>query len=439
MQPTYQPARAWFMAAMLFGLVAINFMDKVVLGLVAAPLMTELHLSPAQYGLLAGSFFFLFALTGIAGGFMANRLATRWLLLAMAFLWAVLQLPIAFSASLATLTVCRVLLGASEGPAQPVAIHACYKWFPNERRNLPVSVFQQGGVFGMVVAGVLIPVINASWGWRSNFVLLGVLGFAWALLWLCVGREGPLDAQRVAAAPQTQKQARFEEGSTEAAMTQRVPYRTLLADRTIMCTIALHFAAFLSLALVLTWLPAYLNLGLGYSSQRAGQIFAAMLLVSAPIGVALSAWSQRLMMRGVPSRISRGAFVCGCLAAGGLLFIAVAILPLGPTMKAILIALGISTTPIIYSLGPAMVAQIAPPEQRGAALAIEYSVAWTAGMIAPPVVGWLIRAAGNNIAVGFEQGLLLTGALLVVLTVSGLKILNPERSVARIRDRRAVA
>ncbi|MFP6562666.1 MFS transporter [Paraburkholderia sp. B3] len=427
MQPTYRPARAWFMAAMLFLLVAINFVDKVVLGLVAAPLMKELGLSPAQYGLVAGSFFFLFAVTGVAGGFLSNRLPTRWLLLVMALLWAVVQLPVAYSSSLGMLIACRVLLGAGEGPAQPIAIHACYKWFPDERRNLPVSVFQQGGVFGMIVAGIAVPWIDATWGWRTNFVVLAVLGLAWAALWLAVGREGPLDAHATkVCAPQ-------EPAGTVA----RIGYRALLTDRTVVCIIALHFAAFLTLALVLTWLPAYLSEGLGFGPRRAGQMFAAVLVATAPVGLVLSAWSQRLMKRGVPSRLARGAFVCACLAVGGVLLVVAVVGNFGPALKVVLIALAISTTPIIYSLGPAMVAQIAPPEQRGAALAIEYSIAWIAGIVAPPAVGWMIRAAHNNVAAGFEQGLLLTGAVLVVLGVGGLKVLNPERSLERLARRAA--
>jgi MFS family permease len=422
MQPTYQPARAWFMTAMLFLLVAINFIDKVVLGLVAAPLMKELGLSPAQYGMLAGSFFFLFAVTGVAGGFLSNRFPTRWLLLAMALLWAVVQLPIAYSSSLATLIACRVLLGAGEGPAQPIAIHACYKWFPDAKRNLPVSVFQQGAVLGMVVAGVAVPWIDDTWGWRSNFVVLAVLGLAWAILWLAVGREGPLDA-------------RAPEAASGQGAASRIRYRTLLTDRTVVCIIALHFAAFLTLALVLTWLPAYLNVGLGYEPRRAGQVFAIVLVASAPVGIVLSAISQRLMTRGVPSRLARGAFVCGCLAVGGALLVATTVCNPGPAWKVALIGLAISTTPIIYSLGPAMIAQITPPAQRGAALAIEYSVAWIAGIVAPPVVGALIRSANNNVAVGFEQGLLLAGALLVVLALAGLLVLNPERSLERLARR----
>lgn len=418
------------MTAMLFLLVAINFIDKVVLGLVAAPLMQELGLTPAQYGLLAGSFFFLFAVTGVAGGFLSNRLPTRWLLLVMALLWAVVQLPIAYGSSLGMLIACRVLLGAGEGPAQPIAIHACYKWFPDERRNLPVSVFQQGAVLGMIVAGIAVPWIDATWGWRSNFVVLAVLGLAWAILWLVVGREGPLDVRATKTSP--------EGGVADNGVTDngaRIRYRTLLADRTVACIIALHFAAFLTLALVLTWLPAYLSEGLGYEPRRAGQLFAAVLVASAPVGIVLSACSQRLMTRGVPSRIARGAFVCVCLAAGGMLLAVAAVCDVGPIVKIALIALAISTTPVIYSLGPAMIAQVTPPQQRGAALAIEYSVAWIAGIVAPPVVGWLIRAANNNVAAGFEQGLLLTGALLVVLGVGGIKVLNPERSLERLTRR----
>ena len=40
----------------------INFIDKVGIGLVAVPMMAELSLSPTEFGWVAGSFFWLFAL-----------------------------------------------------------------------------------------------------------------------------------------------------------------------------------------------------------------------------------------------------------------------------------------------------------------------------------------------------------------------------------------
>ena len=42
----FQPRSAWAMTFLLTGLALINFLDKIVLGMVAVPLMAEMHLSP---------------------------------------------------------------------------------------------------------------------------------------------------------------------------------------------------------------------------------------------------------------------------------------------------------------------------------------------------------------------------------------------------------
>ena len=50
----------------------INFLDKIALGLVAVPMMDELHLTPKQFGDIGSGFFWLFAIGGVFGGFLAN-------------------------------------------------------------------------------------------------------------------------------------------------------------------------------------------------------------------------------------------------------------------------------------------------------------------------------------------------------------------------------
>jgi len=74
---------------------------------------------------LAGSaFFFLFSISAIAVGFLVNRVATRWVLLVLAVIWALTQFPMLGTVSFSTLLICRVILGAGEGPAGAVAVHA---------------------------------------------------------------------------------------------------------------------------------------------------------------------------------------------------------------------------------------------------------------------------------------------------------------------------
>ena len=143
---------AYFTVVMLFFFIFVNFADKAVLGLTAVPMMKELNLTPNEFGLIASSFFLFFAISTIMVGFLVNRIETRWTLLAMSLVWALAQFPIVGSTGLATLIVSRIVLGAGEGPAYPVALHAIFKWFPNEKRTLPTAFISQGAAIGVMLA-----------------------------------------------------------------------------------------------------------------------------------------------------------------------------------------------------------------------------------------------------------------------------------------------
>src|SRR3981189_1229940 len=127
-QPT--PKGAWRITFLLFLFMLVNFADKIVVGLAGVPIMTELQLDAEQFGLLGSSFFFLFSIAAIIVGFVVNRLATRWVLLALALVWALAQFPMVGTVSFTTLLICRVILGAGEGPAASVGAPSAYQWVP---------------------------------------------------------------------------------------------------------------------------------------------------------------------------------------------------------------------------------------------------------------------------------------------------------------------
>ena len=415
MQTPYQPVKAWSVALLLFIFIVVNFADKVVLGLVAVPLMADLNFSPSEFGLLGSSFFWLFAISGVLGGWLADRFKTKWLLLCMAITWSVTQLPIIYGASLSAMLVARVLLGAGEGPAWPVAVHAIYKWFPNEKRTLPVAVFSQSGAIGLLLAGLTIPLITQRFGWRANFVGLAIIGAAWGVLWLIFGKEGPIDPK--------------EMGESQIAIKDR-PLRSVLADPTVWGNILMHFVAYWSLAGGLTWLPAYFQNGLGLDGVAAGRTYGLVVGTTIPL-VLISSWlSQRLLNKGWSSRMARGRFSSLWLMLAGLVF-AILMVPNMPNAARIAVfSIALGLTPAIYALGPAMLAQVTPPGRRGVVLAIDNSVASLAGVFAPAISGQLIeRYAGSQ---GYEMGFLLTGALLIVGGLVGWFVVNPEKSIARL-------
>src|SRR4029079_5862464 len=134
------PKGAWTITFLLFLFMLVNFADKIVVGLAGVPIMTELRLEPDHVGMLCSSFFFLFSISAIVVGFVVNKVPTRWVLLTLAVIWALAQFPMVGTVSFTTLMICRIVLGAGEGPAFSVAVHAIYKWFPDEKRTLPTAI-----------------------------------------------------------------------------------------------------------------------------------------------------------------------------------------------------------------------------------------------------------------------------------------------------------
>jgi MFS transporter, ACS family, D-galactonate transporter len=76
-------------------------------------------------------------------------------------------------------------------------------------------------------------------------------------------------------------------------------------------------------------------------------------------------FSQRLLARGVSSRVARGIFGGACVALGGA---AMAIMPYvaGVAAKIALTTIGVALPLVIYVIGNAVVSEIAPVAQRGA-------------------------------------------------------------------------
>jgi MFS family permease len=403
--------RAWTITILLTAFMLINLLDKIALGLVAVPLMDELRLSPKQFGDLGSGFFRLFAVGGVFGGFLADRFAPRLLILAMVLIWSLCQLPIAATSSIGVIILSRAALGLAQGPAWPIAVTALTRWFPNKRRNLPIAIVAQGSVVGLILAGLLMPLITARWGWRANFVALAAIGCVWALVWLAASGEA-------------------EDGFEEHAASSDLiapSYAQLLFDRSVLGCAITHFVGYWNMAVMLTWLPAYFERGLGYSDIVSGRLYAIVVALMIPLGIALAWGSERLLQKGFPSRTARGRYLSGLLVASGTLFATLCVSPHVDWLRIGLIAVALGCTPIVYSLGPAVLAEVVPGKRRGAVLAIINSVASLAGIAAPVVGGVLIQDLPG--ASGYELGFALSGALMIAGGLLGFWMIDPERSL----------
>ena len=409
------PRAAWLMVGLLFLFMLINFADKAVIGIAAVPLMTELRLSPRQFGLLGSSFFLLFSLSAIITGFIVNHVQTRWALLVMGLMWALTQFPMIGSVGFFTIVASRIALGAAEGPAYPVALHSTYKWFPNELRTLPTAIVAQGAGVGIMVALPALNWVIVHYSWHWAFGVLGVVGLAWTVAWLALGREGPLVASG---------------GANEAAATQqRVPYRRLLLSPTIIGCWCASFGAQWGLSLALSWLGAFLIKGLGLSQGSIGLLGALPAGLSVILVISTGWGSQRLLARGVSSRVARGILGGACVALGGA---AMAIMPYAPGIaaKIALTTIGVAVPSAIYVIAQTVVGEITPVAQRGALLAISTAVSTSAGLLAPYVMGSVVQTATTPLA-GFNTGFMICGIIMLVGGLIGMALIRPERETSR--------
>ena len=217
---------AWTIVALLFLFMMINFADKAIIGLAGVPIMTELNLTPKQFGLVGSSFFLLFSISAVVTGFIVNRVRSKPVLLVMGLVWALVQFPMLGTVGIETLIACRIVLGAGEGPAYPVALHAAYKFFPDQKRAIPSAVIAQGSAIGVVIAIPVLSAIITNYNWHYAFGALGVAGLAWVAAWALLGKEGSIEAQTVA------------EGAIADA---RIPYRDLLLSPTNLASLVLVF------------------------------------------------------------------------------------------------------------------------------------------------------------------------------------------------------
>src|SRR6266699_2837128 len=411
--PEGTPKGAWKITFLLFLFMLVNFADKIVVGLAGVPIMPELKLDPEQFGLLGSSFFFLFSISAIVVGFIVNRIDTRWVLLVLAAIWALAQFPMVGTVGFTTLLICRVILGAGEGPAASVAAHAVFKWFPDEKRTLPIAILSQGSAFGVILAVPALNWVIVDYSWHYAFGALGVVGLLWVVAWFVLGEEGPLVPT-----------------ASMAASEQRIPYFQLLTSRTFVGCVAATFGAYWVLSLGLTWFTPFIVKALGFSQREAGYISILPWVFGAVI-VLLTGWiSQVMLARGFTTRGARGVLGAAPLILGGLIL---AMLPYvdGAGLQVAVLVVGSGLCGSIYVVCPPMLGEFTPVSQRGAVISIYGAIYTLAGILAPSVMGSVIQRAAVPLD-GYLTGFTINAVIMIASGLLGLLLLWPNTERARL-------
>ncbi|MEU2785877.1 MFS transporter [Streptomyces sp. NPDC007110] len=418
--------RAWTVTTLLVVFMMVNFADKSVLGLAAESIRADLGMSASAFGLANSAFFLLFSVCGAAVGLLADRVRPKWLLLAMALLWSVAQAPLALGGGIALLVASRVLLGAAEGPAFPVAQQTAMSWFPDRARNLPGALVVLGTTLGVLLAAPGLTWVIDHHGWHSAFAVVAVAGLVWALLWGPLGGEGPYASGAPDHVRSGQGDALEVDGIEGAA--RRTPYRRIIATRTWIGATAAYFGAYWITAFGLVWLPSYLHEGLGLSTAGSARVLMLVYGLNAVVVLGQAGLTGWLLRRGAPSRRARGGLGGALLLISAAACLALPGVPAGAA-SVVLLVVGFSAAGAMTSIAVTTVTRLTPADRRGGALGIMNAVVTTAGLIAPTLIGQLVDAYGAD---GYRYAVLLTGALLLLGGTAAVTLIDPDRDARRL-------
>ena len=396
---------------LLMSVMIISVLDKSIFAFAGAQIIEELKLTPAEFGFIGSAFFFLYSVSGVAVGFLANRFPSRWILVGMSLVWMVSQLLVSLSSSFMALVASRLLLGAGTGPGTAVTQHACFKWFGPTERVMPASLIQVSIMLGAILAAVSLPFMIAQVGWRLAYLGLALLGLVWMLLWLAFGREGSHVDEPVA---------------THAGPLPG--YRRLLLNRTFLGITLVGFVGYLPNALVYSWVPVYLQKGLGLTPMQSGYTVMFVTLAVILCNLLVSAFSQRALKRGASVQRAMVVLPLACCLVAGLAFVLLTQAHGHLAATLAFYALGAVLINVLPTFANTIVAYIAPGARRGSMLSIHIGGLTSAGMVAPWLVGQMVAGQGGDIARGFELSLALIGAAILACTLLGFWLVQPQRT-----------
>jgi ACS family sodium-dependent inorganic phosphate cotransporter len=289
--------RRYHVVLLSFLAVFICYIDRVNISVAIIPMAADLGWSMQTQGLVLSSFFIGYLLLQVVGGQLADRFGGKAVLAAGVLLWSLFTIltPPAALLGLGVLIATRILMGMGEAVTFP-SIYSLYsRWVPLTERSRAVGLANSGIPLGTVFALVVTPYIVQALGWEWAFYLFGMAGAVWYLFWRRMVTANPADHPAIS----TEELAEIEAGATPRQSGDSVPWKALLGSKSVWAIIVAHFCNNWSLYVLLSWLPTFVNKGLGVDYAAVGWVtmiphIASFVFLNVAGGVA-----DRLIARGM--------------------------------------------------------------------------------------------------------------------------------------------
>jgi len=214
----------WIILALICVGTTINYINRLVIGILAPDLQALYHITDSQYGYITAAFSFTYAFGQLGCGKLLDRIGTRLgYSLALAG-WSIAAMLTALGNGAMSFGIFRAILGVTEAPGYPAAAKVCAEWFPRRQRAFAFGFVNAGCNMSAIIAALLVPWLKIHYGWQATFIAIGAMGLILLAVWIPLYKSPQvhplLDASELAL---------IESDPPES--TRRLPWREVLRYR----------------------------------------------------------------------------------------------------------------------------------------------------------------------------------------------------------------
>ena len=186
----------WTICSLVFFATTVNYLDRQVISLLKSVLSKELRWDDGDYANIEITFKAFYSFGLLIAGSLVDKLGSKKGYAWATGLWSLSAIGHAFANSAFGFMIARAALGLTEAGNFPAAIKSIAEWFPKKERALATGIFNSGTNIGAIIAPLSVPLIAVYMGWQWAFILTGLIGFIWLVLWQ-IHYTSPQDSKKL--------------------------------------------------------------------------------------------------------------------------------------------------------------------------------------------------------------------------------------------------
>jgi MFS family permease len=414
------PNYKWAVVAMLWFIAFFNYADRQALSAVSGLVIDEFKLSEFWFGMLGSAFMWVYGLGAPFAGFVVDRVRRKTAIMGGLFAWCTVCALTSASPSFWFLFFFCAAEGLGETFYFPASMSLISDYHGKRTRSRAMGFHQTSVYIGTIGGSTFAGLIGQYYGWRWSYFVFGIAGILLGVALFRFLREPKRGAADFADAGRPEARARQKMSLLEFARLVRGRPTALLLMLAFMCA---NFVA----AVLLTWMPRYLNKEFHMNLAMAGFSATVYLQLASMIGAPCGGWIADKLR----SRTPRGRMI---VQMAGLLSGAPFVLLCGLTHSVMWLIVALTAWGFFKGLYDAnifaSVYDVVPAEARGTTAGFMNMFGWLCGgAMAPPLIGFIAQKTTLGFAIATASSVYILAALLLLTGI----LLFVKRDVARLQ------